>query len=356
MLKYYICNLYSMKISRDNNFDKLRFFAASLVILSHSYLLSGGTSTDLFYQFTRRTIAYPGMAIFFIISGYLITQSWMNTGNSFKFLKKRILRIYPALICAILVTTLFLNFVIFKNIVFDDWIKVLINIPLMQQYSIPSWFSTNFYYNNNCINGSIWSLQLEFQMYIFTMILGLFGLLKKKWSWITILAISILSMKFKVFEDGVVTDYRVYYIIVSLYYVYKDKIKFNTIIGICAVAVWFLFTKTEYLTPASWITLPYAVLWIGNASTNVLYSFFKSGDYTYGLYIYAFPIQQSTVFIFQNRLNPYELFIIAYPLSLAFAILSWHYIEQKFLSLKEVPLQKIFSNDTTDIPQMLSRK
>ena len=60
-------------ISRTNNFDFLRLIFASLVIITHSYALSGATVYDPLARLTQGQMefSYLGVHGFFIISGYL---------------------------------------------------------------------------------------------------------------------------------------------------------------------------------------------------------------------------------------------------------------------------------------------
>src|SRR5262249_6573708 len=89
--------------SRRNNFDAIRFTLALLVIVSHAWVIPfGGAQADPLYQLTRGQMDFGALAVnaFFVISGYLITMSWLNSRGPGHFLRKRALRIYPAFIVA----------------------------------------------------------------------------------------------------------------------------------------------------------------------------------------------------------------------------------------------------------------
>jgi peptidoglycan/LPS O-acetylase OafA/YrhL len=96
---------------KKNNFDTLRLLFATLVIYSHSFPVTRGSNiTEPLYRFTGGQVTF-GMASvwsFFIISGFLITQSWVRSPNAFRFLRRRISRIFPGfvvatLLCAVIV-------------------------------------------------------------------------------------------------------------------------------------------------------------------------------------------------------------------------------------------------------------
>lgn len=69
-----------------NNFGPLRLMAALLVIIGHSFSY-GGYGTDPLIGLTNNQVAigrFP-VDIFYVISGYLICQSYFNTKNVFEF-------------------------------------------------------------------------------------------------------------------------------------------------------------------------------------------------------------------------------------------------------------------------------
>jgi len=91
--------------ARENNFDFLRFFAASLVLLVHSYPLTGRQPEEPIELLTGYENGGSfAVSIFFVISGYLITSSWLSSSSPTSFLIKRALRILPALALAVLLS------------------------------------------------------------------------------------------------------------------------------------------------------------------------------------------------------------------------------------------------------------
>src|SRR5215216_1081018 len=102
--------LYSQEIRRKNNFDFLRFILAVSVMFTHAFLIYEGK--DFFeplYWLSNRQLTVGRLAVnfFFIISGFLVLQSWIYSKGIIDFLKKRILRIYPGFIMACLACAYF---------------------------------------------------------------------------------------------------------------------------------------------------------------------------------------------------------------------------------------------------------
>src|ERR1700678_4151390 len=83
---------------RRNNFNTLRLLFAVLVIFSHSYPVVFGTDErEPLYRYTRGAYTLGAMAVafFFVVSGFLITRSWLNSAATVEYIKKRCLRIFP---------------------------------------------------------------------------------------------------------------------------------------------------------------------------------------------------------------------------------------------------------------------
>src|SRR5205823_11764580 len=89
---------------RSNNFDFLRFFFAALVIFSHSFDLLRGSGANPISHFSRGQIDGGSLAVagFFIISGFLVAQSYLTSRSVFDYLKRRKLRIYPGFVAAVI--------------------------------------------------------------------------------------------------------------------------------------------------------------------------------------------------------------------------------------------------------------
>ena len=96
--------------NRDNNFNLIRFIAASLVLYTHSYALVIGTGdAEPLRNSIGMTWGSIAVDVFFVISGFLIASSFFERNNIVAFVWARILRIYPALIVAIIFCVLIIN-------------------------------------------------------------------------------------------------------------------------------------------------------------------------------------------------------------------------------------------------------
>ena len=83
----------------------------------------------------------------------------------------------------------------------------------------------------------------------------------------------------------------------------------------------------------TFLALVYSVFWFAYVPAGWIRNYNQLGDYSFGTYIYAFPIQQSIIFVF-GAIEPLALCALAIACTLPFAIVSWHLIEKNALGLK----------------------
>lgn len=338
----------------NNNFDFLRFIAASLVIVIHSNILLGIKPPNY--------IAYlpNGVSIFFIISGFLITKSWLNNPDILDFLKNRLLRILPGLVAVVILTSLVLGPLVttlslkeyFKN---SEFWTYLSNIFIYKtHYNLPGVFKDLPFAGR--VNGALWTLPLEFLMYFLIAAFGVFKLLNKKWLHPTIFVVSLFLLlhvyvgssaekEFILCRGSEFFQYMLYFFIGSFIYLQKEKIKLSFPIFLTAVAVWIICINTPINWYSQYITLPYIVLYVAYAKIPLFNNWGRYGDFSYGMYLWAFPIQQTVVNLFKNHLNLNSYILVTYALSLILGILSFHFIEKHALRLKKIKLKELIKNN-----------
>src|SRR6185437_13955604 len=175
---------------KSNNFGFLRFFLACAVLYDHLFILGGfgsePISSRIAHQEDVGSLAVLG---FFIISGYLVTASFINSKTILSYSLKRFLRIMPAFwICLIVTAFIFAPLLYFSEENTLHGFFSISNGPFqyikhdfllfMHQYLIGDLLKTNPY--NLAFDGSLWTLILEVKSYILLGILGAFGLLTKR--------------------------------------------------------------------------------------------------------------------------------------------------------------------------------
>ncbi|HEX4300465.1 MAG TPA: acyltransferase [Gammaproteobacteria bacterium] len=337
----------------ENNYLLLRFVAALMVIYGHSYAITRLPGhIDLVQRLLRFTYAGGvGVDAFFIISGFLVTASYLDRRHWPEFMKARCLRIFPGLIVCLLaiafllgpfVTTLRPTEYLFGPQLYADLLQVL-----TLHLRLPGVFED---LPQQAVNGSLWTLPPEFLLYLLVSMAGLSGMLFRPRIYVPLLIGSCALGIVLVGQVHFFHDRQIYLRLFllfgagSLVRVLSDRIPLSTwLLAAAAVPVALLYS-TPLFPYAFNLWLVYAVFWF--AYVPNLRRFNRAGDYSYGLYIYAFPIEQTLRQSFPAIL-PLELFAAASALTLGCAMLSWHFIEQPALRLKDVRLRDLLRRHAT---------
>lgn len=322
----------------SNNFDFVRVLAASLVIVSHQYGLMGLGEPEAFPGFSYGGI---GVLIFFSLSGYLVAQSWDRDSNLFRFTVKRALRIFPGLICVTLLMALIMGPRVSSldaQTYFagpEVWRFITHTIGLWDMPDrLPGVFTTN---HVGTVNSSLWTIPVELKWYGFLAFLGLLGVFRVRFAlpaMIVVLALCRFVLPFPG-AHHVLLEFGLCFMSGMAMHVCRADIEryrqqIQATLACAAVALWLL--KMEYFAVV--VALPYLVVTVGTARTAVLRRFGRFGDLSYGLYIYAFPIQQTIIHSSHNT-APFWLNLVASSAAIAIlAFLSWHLIESPALELK----------------------
>ena len=329
--------------SRKNNLDIIRFFAATFVVFSHAYpLTTGNNSTEAFAVFSNGQMTFGELAvsIFFVISGFLITQSYDRSKDVIYYFKARVLRIFPGLIFCVLLSVLILGPIFTELSVLEyfkdyDTYEYLRTITLYWiQYDLPGVFHSNIW--PDAINGSLWTLWYEFFFYIVVAVLGLMRLLDRR---IVLISFLLATALHYIGIGGFYTDLYRYFGAGMVFYLYRKQLKINGWMAVLSFIILAVTVKYGYFIYAFSIFGTYFIFYLAFETRLRLHNFGKFGDFSYGIYIYGFPMQQIMAHTF-GQLTPWQNFLLAYPLALIFAIASWYLVEKRALKYKKVSLLK----------------
>ena len=345
-----------LPVRQANNFDLLRILFAWFVIVSHSYVLNGDGATDPLFVATNSTFLFSfiGVKGFFIISGYLIFKSMMVSTSIFEYLVKRVLRIFPALAVVLLITLATVYFIYPSNLApfftnKEVYAYFLGNILLFKpHFFIPGIFSG---LPSTAINGSLWTIEYEFFFYLFIL---LFFFVRSHKIFLKIalaVVIGIFLMVRLLFYNWTVQkhffipleplfDLGIYFLMGSLLSCFDfDAINYKHTI---ATALLIALIAAIYLGVGHtvvYVTLPFLVIYLGKQTSRVATFVHASiGDPSYGIYLYAFPLQQFIIYWF--RPSTLMLFIASTIGAFIFGYLSWILIEKKALALKQYFLER----------------
>lgn len=329
---------------RDNNCNLIRFLAATAVIFFHCYALTDRwTDEPLWRLAPELNFGSLGVKAFFVISGFLVTKSWQERGRIAPFAAARALRIYPALVCATAVT-----------IALAAWssarpLAAFLADPQTLDYAwhtatafdvrdrLPSAYATNPFPDS--VNGSLWTLPVELRLYAALAIAGVAGVLARKRAWAAVVAAltALYIVRPEWFplahNDRTTRELALLFAMGSLAYLWRDRIALS-VAALLAVVVLVAWNPAALARgPLFEPLFTYALLVAAYHPRLRWPAFNRLGDYSYGLYIYSFPIQQTLVRLAPG-IEPVTLFALAFTLALALAVVSWHGIEKPALGIK----------------------
>jgi peptidoglycan/LPS O-acetylase OafA/YrhL len=335
--------------SRDNNFDSLRLIFAVLVIFSHSFPLTrGSNATEPLSILTRGQVTFGNISVwgFFVISGFLITRSWQRSPRISKYLVRRISRIYPgfvvnAIIAALVVVPIAADPSTYFPVSLSSF---LLNTLRLQSFEYPPVFVHN---PGSALNGALWSVPFEFWCYLGIIVLGLSRLLRRRW---VVVLLLFLVIGFHLYLDitgwlpgggilGRIFGFPVFWAVVlpfflagTIFQLYGGYRLLRAPFVIIAVV---LLLSANFIPHALIVAIPTCGAYL--LMTLAYWPFLHPlnlghfGDFSYGTYLYAYPIQQLLVQYAHGHISPWLLFAQATPLTLIAGVLSWFLIERHFL-------------------------
>ena len=331
----------------SNNFDFLRFVAVTAIIVTHAHSLTVGYPNMRLYD-PFLLMGQAALAAFFVISGYLIPVSWESTASLPRFAWKRFLRIVPPLIPAVFIT-LFVIGPLMTSLPPGEYYSVLfslegiLKVPFFENGSILGLFQGN---PVQFVNGSLWIIPVEIVMYGVVAVLGLTGLLRRRSAIIGLSAINVLLWMIW-FDDPRMAKVRftLYFLIGAYLSLHRQSITYRPLVAGILLMVLGLSVLTPYPLVAGVICIPYLVLYAAQIRIPLLNNFGRGGDFTYGMYIYHYPIQQALIQASGNAFSLLALCGLSLLLVFPLAFLSWHTIETWALAAKNLnsmDLRRIF--------------
>ncbi len=339
-----------------NNLNVLRFVAASLVLVAHGVELPSGLEKhDWIYSATGKSLGWYAVSAFFVISGYLILMSWQRNPSLSSFVQARFLRIMPGLLI-MLITVVSVLGLFFSALDFLSYIRDKETLSyfvgclsiIFVKYDLPG----VFHYNPiRVVNGSLWTLRYEIFCYACVAFAGLLGILRH--CYLRRIALSLcISTALVVLIWAEFTGYAetnsklgmlselarltLCFLLGALYFEFQNRLPLSFIgllglIGFALIAI-----QTPLFTPILVVMTAYATLWFAFVPNGKWIRWTRSApDYSYGMYIYSCPIQQAIISLSPTLATGVTI-LLSFCVTIPFAALSWHLIEQPALALKRL--------------------
>jgi peptidoglycan/LPS O-acetylase OafA/YrhL len=342
---------------RENNFNLLRLVAALLVIYAHSFPMVQGLSGhapnwsgDWFFGLTGMDSGRLAVQVFFVVSGFLVAQSLTRRPALLEFFQARALRVLPGLTVAVL----FCAFVVgpaFTKLPLHDYLLsgelryfLSHNLTLRNDPTqfLPGVFVDQAY--PRVVNGSLWTLPWEAAMYLSLAFLAATRLFRRRALVGALFLVVFLSFCYS--REGHKSSlpyvaqalaFSTFFYLGVLAWLFRERVPMRhaTLIGAVALfAVTIVFYKQFVVLRCLYAPLlAYCALGCALAPAGAIRGFNQAGDYSYGVYVYAFPLQQSLVHVLPG-LSPMQLWLAATMAALLLAIPSWHLLEKPMLAFK----------------------
>lgn len=330
---------------KSNGLNLVRLVMASSVIFWHSFPLTGRTFP---FAFPEQFLGQFSVDGFFAISGFLLAGSWLHRPKLISYLRNRALRIFPAFWVCLALTALVL--------------APLTTLLQQGPWGGTQWSSAVRYVLNNADlsinqfdvagtplgvpfpgiwNGSLWTLKWEFIAYLVLAAVGLVGGLRHRiiallgfgvlWAVNLAQVLDLVDANYYLKNGGRLGFMFMCGVLLCLYARNLPAARWVPVACLLALPLtWFLPDYRLLGGPL----LAYLVIWVGGAIHRPLLQL-NNRDVSYGVYIYAFPIQQALAIAGLTMLPPLVFGTLSLALTIPIATLSWVLIERPALKLKD---------------------
>jgi peptidoglycan/LPS O-acetylase OafA/YrhL len=333
---------------RATGFDYLRIILAVSIICLHSVFSSYGVaSSDAVFASAGRPLFRFLMPAFFALSGFLVAGSLERSRTLVTFLGLRMLRIYPALIVESLLSAFILGPLVTTQPLLTyftapEFFRYMLNILGDVHFSLPGVFVHNPL--PNVVNFQLWTIPFELYSYVTLALVTIIGL--RRWrilSWAVMVAITLTYLCVTLLRHHgqlipVVGALNGALLVATFHagvglYLYRDKIPFTPSLAVASAVITALLIGWipggDFFAP---LPVAYLTIWIGLQNPSKKY--LVGSDYSYGIYLYGFAVQQAFVALVPSLRIWWVNFFITIIITMAIAALSWSLIEQPALRLR----------------------
>lgn len=330
-------------LTGPNGFDTIRLAAACAVILSHAFPLTG-VEEPLYALTGQASIGTLAVSAFFLISGFLVSASHARSSLQ-RFAIKRVRRIMPGLLVAVAVSA-FLIGPVFTELPLkayfastELWAFLGNAVFLPVGYDLPGTFADR---PLPAVNGSLWSLKYEAACYI---LVPLVMALTRWRAGAVILAVMASFAITRAIPEGVGGPILVIDLAASLFrffgmgmlfFLFAEKIPISRSLGAVGALATALAAFTPVFVEVAAVAGSYALLVFGAVAPEWFRNLTAKGDVSYGVYVYAFPIQQILVplSIATGTWAWLANTVLALPLALMAGWISWRFVEKPFMTYR----------------------
>jgi peptidoglycan/LPS O-acetylase OafA/YrhL len=361
---------------RNNSFGLLRLLLASSVVYAHAYPI-GYNLEDPLWKITGGQTDVGKLAVvgFFVLSGFMITSSGRRLQIG-RYAWHRCLRIFPGLWMCLVVTAFVVAPIMFLHQHGDlngfwnnsdgpvQYVHGMYNTSISTGWDISGVMKTadhrgtNF---NNSFDGALWSLKYELFCYIVVGILAAGGALKRAprtvllittGLWATMLMNALNSRSLRggsgepstyiemPFIGNLDTHYIIYlgfaFMLGASFQLYRHRFPVNDALGVLSAVVLLGTFHFGLFNIIGYPAFAYLLMWLGVRLPSWLHWIGRKHDYSYGVYIYGFVVEQFLCLYGVNHWGVHRYFAVSLAATLTVAVLSWHLVESQAMKLKDM--------------------
>jgi peptidoglycan/LPS O-acetylase OafA/YrhL len=330
---------------RTTGFDYIRLILATSIILWHGIPTSYGEAVQLAYWRSPIGVIYHFvLPMFFALSGFLVCGSLDRCPTLVSFFALRVLRIVPALAMEVMLSALILGPALttlpLAAYVADPRLHAyFLNMLGDIHYVLPGLFNANPV--GNAVNAQLWTMPFELMCYLAIGGLALSGVLRHRFAFLVFTLLSqalwirhAIALGDTGSSNGASGEVLVVAFLAGLLiYLYRDRIVLHA--GLFAAVTVVALALSALPHGAYYLPLPaaYIVVYLGLLNPP-LAPIVRSGDYSYGLYLYGYPLQQAVAAFGPPARHWWVNIGLALPASLLVAVCSWHALERRCLALR----------------------
>lgn len=337
--------------NRENNFTAIRLFLAWLVLWGHSFAIVAEPGLrDPLIKLFQGSIWSGELAVngFFAISGFLVTASICKRSVTDYFVS-RVLRIYPALaVCVAL--TVFVMGPLFTTLGLGEYfshprtwqyLSNMLALPQVQ-WTLPGVFTDSV---RPSANGSLWTLTVEVRCYLLLALAGTLHVLKFRALANFLTGCLLLFGLFHYADLPLVGEVEKwsrptgYFLVGVFFYINRNYIVLDSRLAVLSAGVLFAAFGESWFDYAAPFTFAYLLFFTAYRTpfANIDARF---GDMSYGIYIYAWPVQKMVATLLPG-IGPYAHIAVSTVITVACARASWQFIEAPALAQKRRLMGKL---------------
>jgi peptidoglycan/LPS O-acetylase OafA/YrhL len=332
--------------NRPAGFDYLRIILASAVVGWHTIVIAYGfDAQQSVWHGPFRPLPALILPMFFALSGFLVAGSLQRAATLWEFLFLRFIRIFPALVVEVSLSALVLG-VAFTTLPLNQYFSspefgsYFFNVIGYIHYTLPGVFNSNPL--SGIVNGQLWTVPFELECYILLSLLAVVS--RKNLKYVLIVAALLIQAAYAgralfgppVIETSIPGRILVLTFLfgVTIFY-WRDRIKWSGMLAaLCAIVAisLLLIDRGSYFIGAP---TAYLTIYLGLTNPKKL-SIVTTGDYSYGIFLYGFPIQQAVAALWPSTWTWYANLLISLPIIALFSAASWHGVEKHALKLRKL--------------------